>query len=460
MELDCVKAADNLGEADTCKVDTYKVFFIDEDKLYFRSRSFGRLRKNGEVVAGTPGIHSLEKGGISLSRELKRLLIFNMGYAIIYNYINIFVNFYIWQQTKSFSDISLFNFILFFVGGFNVMIGYKVLLHTSTRFNSLLSVVFAVIGFVVLMLYHPTNHLWLIVLVGLPIGLFVSYFWTAGNISISTQGKSEDYGTYWSYSNTFSQIISVVNPLLSALFIFLFGFVGSFIIMTIFIGFMVYVSFMVPKIVLHKEIKKEGFFGRATYQSVFSTKKAHWLYVSMTVGVIYAQLQNIFALLFTFQATNKTIIVACLSAGYAIVTIASFFAYLKIHLGPSTWLKFAILLNGIGIFIDLFHFPVLYIVSNFLTTTGIFFFNTIWTAQQFAITADISLEKRIRYFIWREVNLDLSRAVFLLILVLVPVLHRRFLDLFIFVLILSLSFIFINQKIEAKEDANEVAHSA
>lgn len=382
-----------------------------------------------------------------------------MGYAIIYNYINIFVNFYIWQQSKSFSAICLFNFILFLVVGLNVVIGYKVLLHTSTRFNSLVSVVFAVIGFVVLMLYHPTNHIWLIVLVGIPIGLFVSYFWTAGNISISMQGKTDDFGIYWSYSNTFSQIISVLNPLLSALFIFFFGFVGSFIIMTIFIGFMVYVSFVVPKIVLQMEMNIAGFFRRATYQSVFSSRKAHWLYGSMTVGIIYTQLQNIFVLLFTFQVTNKTMVVAFLSAGYALVNIASFFAYLKIHLSPSTWLRIAIVLNTIGISLDLFHQSIFYILSNFLTTIGIFYFNTIWTAQQFAVTADLSFEERIRYFIWREVNLDMTRALFLLLLIFMPILHRHFLDLFILVVILSGCFIFIDRRITSKEAKVEVTHS-
>ncbi|KPV43950.1 hypothetical protein [Alicyclobacillus ferrooxydans] len=395
-----------------------------------------------------------------MSPQLKRLLTFNMGYAIIYNYINIFVNFYIWQQTKSFSDICLFNFVLFLVVGANAIIGYAVLLRTSTRFNSLLSVVFAVIGFVVLMLYHPANHVWLILSVGVPMGLFVSYFWTAGNISISKQGQSEDFAIYWSYSNTFTQVISVVNPLLSALFIFLFGFVGSFVIMTIFIGFMIYVSFLVPKIVLHKEFQVQGFLRRATYKSVFTSKKAHWLYASMSVGVIYAQLQNIFALLFTFQVTNKTLVVASLSAGYALVTIGSFLAYLKLHFSPSTWLKFAIVLNAIGIFLDLFHLPVFYILSNFLTTIGIFYFNTIWTAQQFAVTADISLEERIRYFLWREVNLDMTRSLFLLLLIFVPVLHRHFIDMFILVLILSGCFIFMDRKMNAKDSvSSDVAHS-
>lgn len=371
-----------------------------------------------------------------------------MGYTIIYNYINIFVNFYIWQERRSFADICLFNFILFFVVGINAIVAYKILLLTSTRFNSLLSVSFAVIGFLVLMLYHPVNHLWLIISVGVPIGLFSSFFWTAGNISIASQGKTADFGVYWSYSNTYSQIISVVNPLLSALFIYLFGFIGSFFIMTIFIGFMVYVSFLVPRIVVHQEVETQGFFRRTTFRSVFRSKRAYRLYASMSVGVIYAQLQNIFALLFTFQVTNRTMIVALLSAGYASATIASFFAYQKFRLKPNTWLILAVVLNGVGIFLDLFHLPPYLIVSNFLTTIGIFFFNTIWTTQQFAETADFSLEEQIRYFFWREVNLDMTRSGFLLVLVFVPVLHEHFLDLFILVIILSTLFIFIDQKIE------------
>ncbi|WJH33788.1 hypothetical protein N6H14_27925 [Paenibacillus sp. CC-CFT747] len=68
-----------------------------------------------------------------------------------------------------------------------------------------------------------------------------------------------------------------------------------------------------------------------------------------------------------------------------------------------------------GFLVTMIPYAPLLIVSNLLTTMGMFYFSTIWNTRQFAIISVSTPVEQARIFIWRECFLNVSRMVLLLL---------------------------------------------
>lgn len=108
--------------------------------------------------------------------------------------------------------------------------------------------------------------------------------------------------------------------------------------------------------------------------------------------------------------------IALLSAIYTLVSVASFLVYKKVSIAENTWLFIGVIFIALGFIMVIYPSPPILILSNILTTIGMFFFSVIWNAQLFHLISDYSPVQKARFLIWREWLLVISRCVMLVII--------------------------------------------
>lgn len=352
---------------------------------------------------------------MGLPKDLRRLLMMSTTSYIIFIYIGIFVNLYIWEQGHSIADVSWFNFCLFFSWAFAFAGGAKLLTRQSIRLLFGLSALSGGTAFLLLFFLHLDNRLLWIAMIGIPVGAMWGFFAVSHNFSISSFGKGRDFANYFSISTTITQILNMTVPIVSAQAIRWFGYASSFIIMLIFIAAMLYVSRILPEITL-KGIAEDGSWSdHMKYRNVFASPALKWLIPSCLATGIFLQFQGLFALLFTFSITHDKMIIALLNALYTLSSLFALYLYKKIPLKERIWLYISVAILSVGFLIVLYPVAPILVLSNILTTMGLFYFSTTWNSQQFRLLSGLSPMHQSRVFVWRECLLCVSRCLMLLL---------------------------------------------
>jgi hypothetical protein len=113
---------------------------------------------------------------------------------------------------------------------------------------------------------------------------------------------------------------------------------------------------------------------------------------------------------------------------------------------------------SIGFLVALLQHSVFLVISNILTTIGLFYFGTIWNGGQFRIISRHSSMEQARILLWREWFLCISRIVMLILILFVKDLEGvTFLILLCFSLVCAVLIPVFSQKSEdalAKESDN------
>ncbi|MEC0231463.1 MFS transporter [Paenibacillus alba] len=350
---------------------------------------------------------------------LKRLLMMNVSSSIIFNYMGIFINLFIWEKGQQIFDVAWFNLVMFIAWGLAFMYGAKLLARFSIGSIMRISAICAGITFVLLSWVHVEPKLLYLSLIALPVGITNGFYASASNIGISLFGKGKEFTAFFSATNVIGQIIAFLNPLLFALIIKWIGFSGSFFVMFLFIGTMILVSFFIPHISLKEA--DEAVFRNFSIRKVFVTPSLKWMIPSLIAGGFFIQFQGIFSLIFTFSVTKDKLAIALLQIMYTAFTVASVYIYQRFsrtrRISDSRWLTFGMLAAATGFMLALFPKPSILILSNILTTIGLFFFFTIWSSRQFIATNHLEPIQQARFLVWRELILIISR-IFMLALIL------------------------------------------
>ncbi|GGA14053.1 hypothetical protein GCM10008018_68700 [Paenibacillus marchantiophytorum] len=350
-----------------------------------------------------------------MTTSLKRLLLMNVSSSVIFNYMGIFINLFIWEKGQSIFDVAWFNLVMFIAWALAFMYGAKLLARFTIGAVIRVSALCAGITFVLLSWVHVEPKLLYLTLIALPVGITNGLYSAAQNIGISLFGKGKEFTAFFSATNVFGQLIAFLNPLLFALIIKWIGFSGSFLVMFLFIGVMIAVSFYIPRISLKEA--GESVFENFSIRHVFATPSLKWMIPSLIAGGFFIQFQGIFSLIFTFSVTNDKLTIALLQIMYTAFTVACVFVYQRFsrthRISDSRWLTFGMIAAAVGFLLVLFPKPSILIISNVLTTIGLFFFFTIWSSRQFMASNHLTPVQQARFLVWRELILVISRIVML-----------------------------------------------
>ncbi len=354
---------------------------------------------------------------MGLSSDLRKLLIMNIVAQVIYIYIGIFINLYIWEDGKKISDIALFNMSLFIGWSIGFTLGAHLMTRYSIRLVFALSAIAGLVVFTTLSFLHLDNRIVWIVLIGAFVGLTFGSFYAAHNLSISLSGQVKDLGSYYSYVNVFQQIASVTVPIASALIIQWFGYPGSFLMMLIIVTVMLALSKLVPNLSLTHVVKEEGeWYKGMAYGNLFRNRSDKWLNIAFFAVGVFIQFQNLFVLLFTFHVTENKLLIALLNTAYTLSSFAALYLYRRVRLSENTWILLGMSCMSIGFLISIAYISPLLVVSNILSTIGMFYFNINWMIKVFRSVNHLSLMGKLRVLLWRECIVCLSRCCMLTVL--------------------------------------------
>lgn len=382
-----------------------------------------------------------------LSKELKRILIMSSSFNVIFNFISIFVNYYIWQTYHHISDICLYNIGMYCTWGMAFATGAKLLTRFSIRIPMRLSALSGALTFLLLILLHIHNHTLWILTIAAPTGLFGGFYYSGQNLGISMSGTGKEFGSFYFTQSLIGQIIALVNPILSALFIHFSGFLGSFILMFVFVSAMIYISFLVPCITLKEAIGNKALYKNFSWNKVFFEQAIRWMYTSILIGGVFFQLQATLATVLTFNVSGSAIWIAILNTSYTLACIIGLRIYRKLTIPNQKWLMIGILFVATGFILALFTQSIILVLSNFATCVGMFYFNSVYNAQQYQVLSNYPPYERTRIFVWREVTFCVSKS---LILALIFPLHQlegfAFAGLLAFALLCGFSIPFIQSR--------------
>lgn len=348
---------------------------------------------------------------MKLQSHMKQLLIMSGCAMIIFSYISIFVNLYIWEKNHEIFDVAWYNLWLFLAFFAAYALATKQLMLRSIRFIIRISVCSGAVSFLLLSLLHLENERISILLYALPIGVTMGMYWGGMNITLSIFGKGKEFETFYSLIAVIGQIISITVPLLSALVIYFFGYIGSFLLMLVFVILKFIITFYIPDFSLQKSEE------RLFFREMISWKlmRMRTLRTSLTTSFFHGVLmtfQGMFVLLYTFQVTENKWLIALLNIVYTLSSVLALkWFQQKQSVSYKNWLLIGVTLTSIGFGCALLEQPIWLILSNICTTFGLFYVNTVVFSQQLTALENESTSIKASFLLWREWAFSLSRYV-------------------------------------------------
>lgn len=382
---------------------------------------------------------------MQIAAPIRKVLLMNASSNIIFNYIGIFVNLYIWEHSHSIFDVTWFNLILFITWSMAFALGTKLLTSFTTRVLVRMTAICGALTFLLLTSLTLDNRLLWIAIIAVPVGIMWGFYAASQNITLSSFGKGKDFEAYFSIATIIGQTISIINPVVFALIIKWIGYSGSFLLMFVFVAVLLTVSFMIPPITLADE--KKPLFQNMRFSAVFSYPAIRWMVPSCLAAGVFLQFQGLFALIFTFSVSSDKLVIALLNVMYAVSTIVAMVLHRKLNVSGGIWLKVGMAAISVGFLVALLQHSVFLVVSNILTTMGLFYFGTVWNSNQFRIISQHTSIEQARILLWREWFLNIARIMILILILFVQDLKGGiFVALLCFALSCALLVPFFSQK--------------
>lgn len=335
--------------------------------------------------------------------------------SVLAIFVSIFLNLFIWENGQSIAQVSLYNVSMYAAWGAAFTTAAKWLARHTIRLPLALSAVSGGAAFAFLGWVEMDNQTVWLLLLGLPVGCMFGFSQASQNLGVALRGKGGDFAAYFGTAAIIIQLLSVAVPIASARMIDGLGYGGSFAVMLAFAVLTLAFSAAMPAIRMPPPDTPEESreFGKFRFRTAFGSPGSGWILLSLLFSGMFLQFQNLFTLLFTFSVTQDKLLIALLNVLYSVAALAGLAAYRKFRLQDGRWLWVGTWLLAVGFFIVLFRSPAAFIVSNVMTTAGMFFFSTVWNAQQFRFMEDGGTTRKASFLVWRECILIATRCMLL-----------------------------------------------
>lgn len=342
-----------------------------------------------------------------------KLLIFNTISNIVFTFVFLFVNLYIWKQNQNLADLAWFNISQFTLWSLAYFIGSYLFNKTSLRTVMKVSSLFSVILFSLLAFCEFDNPLTWIIFSGSVFGIVKGFHSSGSTQALGMMGKGREYTVYFQQNDLWNKTVNILMPLVFALLLVVFTYKILFVTMLIFSFILVLLSVTLPN------LKPTEFFGEVNIYrhfsifKVFKKKEHNMLPLSYLAGGVFSEFQSIFLLFFTFTITSDKIWVALLNILYTLLALISIRLYKKIKLKDETWLFIGIGFAFTGLTFSIFLEDWWMIIPNILLVFGNFYYRSTYFAQQFQAINNEQPLLKFQITVWREMLLCVSRVILL-----------------------------------------------
>ena len=360
-----------------------------------------------------------------MNQNLKKLLVIDGLFFIITSYIAIFVNLYVWGESKSIANVILLNGVSLLSWTLFYGAGAKLLEWASYRLVMSLSAVFGLISFSLLSFWNVPTETSVVVCIAIPIGAMHGFFYAGKNLGVNVYGSSKEFTVFYGWMPVLNKATNVVSPLFNAGVIVGFGFTVSFLIMAIFIfGFLV-LAYQIPNFKIQGTHIAGGL--------ILTGNHLKWMSVSFVLAGVFRQFQSLFIILFTFTISDDILVVAFLNIFYTFISFSlMLFRKYFTKKAEFRWLAMGVALVATGFLISYFTKSHFLIVANIFIVSGMYFFDSIFVAQHFRMIKEEVQQLHNRLYFLREVSTNLTRVIFLTTLYLFPVvINEKFGVLFV-----------------------------
>jgi hypothetical protein len=158
-------------------------------------------------------------------------------------------------------------------------------------------------------------------------------------------------------------------------------------------------------------VKEEGeWYKGMAYGKLFRKRSEKWLNGAFFATGLFIQFQNLFVLLFTFHVTENKLLIALLNTAYTLSSFIALYLYRRVRLSENTWMLLGMTFVSSGFLISLAYISPLLVVSNLLSTVGMFYFNITWMTKVFRSVSYLTPMGKLRVLLWRECLICLSRC--------------------------------------------------
>lgn len=350
---------------------------------------------------------------MNISNDLKKILFLHISASIIFVYISIFVNLYIWETERKIFDIALFNLVNYLCLGFSYSLGTFLLTKKNYTFVMKFSSIAASISFLILSFVNTDNHIYKIIIVALSFAFMKGFYYAGNNLSIAMFGEENEISTFYFYSSIFRFGILITTPFLFWLFIYFFDYLGSFLLMFFLSLLMFYIATKIPNYSLKTYLKpNEKFIKNINFKYImFDSLPKKWYCLSTFFYGFFWQFLIFFTIVFTFNITENKLYIAALNVIYALFTFIALKFYKKFKEKQLTWVYIGLLLVFLGFtFVIFSNSIIMLLIANILLTVGSFFFDNIIKSQHLLFVKKSNTIEKAKILMWREYLLSLSRV--------------------------------------------------
>lgn len=367
-----------------------------------------------------------------MTSSMRKIFTMNIISSIIYIYVGIFINLYIWENGQNIADVAWYNIVLF--TGWSIGYGITTFLFQKIglRIMIVISAVSVGIAFSFLAWLPPFERIWWLASIALPVGISWGLYSATQNISLTFLGKGKEFSAYFAYSALAGQILSMIVPIIYAQVILRFGYSASFIAMIVFVLLMIVYAKFLPQVSddtsgnsekgAHKDVQLGTFTLLKQVGKQMIQPQYRWLTFSILAAGIFLQFQNLFTLLFTFTVTQDKMLISLLNALYTLASVVALLFYKRIKLTNMRWLWIGAALLAFGFIIVTIPMPtqsaksILLISSNVISSIGMLLFASTWNALTFNSIRFLNEQQRTMFLIWREWLLCISRIILLIVM--------------------------------------------
>ncbi|WP_066064206.1 MFS transporter [Neobacillus soli] len=356
-------------------------------------------------------------GDVELTKDLTLLLIIGGLYSLSVALSNTFVNIYLWKQTKSYSDLALYNLAIVVLQPLTFILAGRWAKKIDRVIVLRIGVIFLAVFYLAVLVAGTNAHTYLLILGGL-LGIGYGFYWLAYNVLTFEITEPETRDFFNGFLGILSSAGGMIGPIAAGIIITRFEkFTGYTIV------FGISLALFALSVIMSLSLKRRPAAGKYCFNRILGERKLNENWRLITNAHFFQGLREgtfLFVIsVFVYIATNSEM---ALGTFGLINSGISFIAYyLASRFIKKSYRKKAILIGGI-----ILYAAVLLIVWDVNFVKLLIYAGMIAIAYPLLLvpymstTYDVigigwkAAEMRIEYIVVREIFLNVGRIVSIL----------------------------------------------
>lgn len=349
-----------------------------------------------------------------MNDNLKKLFRLDVVFNILAVYLNIIINFYFWESSKSLQVVMFYN-LLYSIFGFGCYVLGSYLLFKSIKAIYYISAVSAISLSLILYNSDFFEFTYLLVLVAFFSSLVVAVFYSATNYLLSSYTENkEETRIYFNKIGIFNNFIFILVPVINGILISIYSFKVSFV----FLGVASVIYLLAVISIKGSKLEYTGNFASFIKRETKKQKFSKPVFQYIVFGGLAFQLIAILQPVVMSVVSKNSVELSILNAVIVVMLVGCFIVikrYSKVR--GSIWYMFYIIffvIANVSLFLP---FAASEFVYLFFLAIGIYLFKFVFNVYPFEELNGVEPTKKQMLLLKREFYLFVGRLIMLVLAV-------------------------------------------